>query len=77
MAAVYQTPRTLHQKHSAWFVTAGEIAHEDADADRVPGKKAIRSREPFEVPTGGAFWLHDDRFGGEAEQEPAEEAKDE
>lgn len=40
-------------------------------AEKVPGKKAIRSREPFDVPTGGAFWLHDDRFGGEAEAEAA------
>lgn len=23
--------------------------------------------EPFEVPTSGAFWLHDDRFEGEGD----------
>lgn len=40
-------------------------AAEEASGDRVHGKKAIKAREPFEVPTGGAFWLHDDRFGEE------------
>ncbi len=57
---------------------------EDGEADDEEGaeegaeltaeKLKAKLREPFEVPTTGAFWLHDDRFGGEQEQ-PAADAR--
>lgn len=49
---------------------------EDAEgaAEPMADKLKAKLREPFEVPTTGAFWLHDDRFGGEQEQ-PAAEAR--
>ncbi|GLI59902.1 hypothetical protein VaNZ11_001941 [Volvox africanus] len=37
----------------------------DQPEDSAVDRKKAKLREPFEVPTSGAFWLHDDRFGGE------------
>ena len=30
-----------------------------------PRRAERRQLEPFEVPTSGAFFMHDDRFGGD------------
>lgn len=46
-----------------------EVAEEEVKDE--PRKPFVK-REPFEVPTQGAFWLHDDRFD-EAEQAAHEE----
>ncbi|GFR48919.1 hypothetical protein Agub_g10869, partial [Astrephomene gubernaculifera] len=48
----------------------GETDDQPDDEDKGDKKKA-KLREPFEVPTSGAFWLHDDRFGEELQAEPA------
>lgn len=46
-----------------------------AKDDAAEGLKKAKLREPFEVPTSGAFWLHDDRYGAEAESAEPEAAK--
>lgn len=52
---------------------AAEEGQEEGDADQEDaGAKKAKPREPFEVPTQGAFWLHDDRFD-EAEAAAYEE----
>jgi hypothetical protein len=48
----------------------GEEELEPSPAD----KRKAKIREPFEVPTSGAFWLHDDRYG-DSTLESAEPAK--
>ncbi|GIL52932.1 hypothetical protein Vafri_8676 [Volvox africanus] len=45
--------------------TEGQPSEHDQPEDSAADRKKAKLREPFEVPTSGAFWLHDDRFGGE------------
>jgi hypothetical protein len=44
---------------------AGEEGGEDGEEEAAPAPPQRPQRkklQPFEVPTSGAFWLHDDRF---------------
>ncbi|KAK9846920.1 hypothetical protein WJX84_011053 [Apatococcus fuscideae] len=36
----------------------------DGDSEAPPGAPAERQPQPYDVPTKGTFWLHDDRHGG-------------
>ncbi|KXZ54615.1 hypothetical protein GPECTOR_4g680 [Gonium pectorale] len=47
-------------------------AGEEQDAELSSEPKKAKLREPFEVPTSGAFWLHDDRFGEEVQATPSQ-----
>ena len=46
---------------------AEEADQEHAEAQ--PAQQQRRKLQPFEVPTSGAFWLHDDRFEDTAAEE--------
>ena len=44
----------------------GSFSGGEAAAEAEPVRRAERKKlEPFEVPTSGAFFMHDDRFGGD------------
>ena len=49
--------------------TAGYESEVEEDATEVPAEEVVqerrpqrKEREPFDVPTSGAFWMHDDRM---------------
>ena len=42
----------------------GERGDDNAEVVGPPRRAERRQLEPFEVPTSGAFFMHDDRFGG-------------
>ncbi|EFJ47332.1 hypothetical protein VOLCADRAFT_92106 [Volvox carteri f. nagariensis] len=46
-------------------------SEQDQTEQVLADQKKAKLREPFEVPTSGAFWLHDDRFGGDEPQTEA------
>ena len=43
----------------------GEGGDEEDGVAGPPRRAERRQLEPFEVPTSGAFFMHDDRFGGD------------
>jgi hypothetical protein len=63
---------------ACWAGAEGELGKEEevpegeqaaAEEEAAPGRRARKPLEPYEVPTSGAFWMHDDRMG---DDEPSE-----
>ena len=46
-----------------WLPCAETRAEEPAPEPAAPAQKGKPKAEPYDVPRGGRFWLHDDRAG--------------
>ncbi len=53
-----------------------EGGEEKAATDKERRDRDRRPKEPYEVPTAGAFWMHDDRQGDEDEEPCGPRARD-
>lgn len=45
----------------------GGAADEKAAEEEAKARKARKPLQPYEVPTSGEFWMHDDRMGDDKE----------
>ncbi len=42
----------------------GQLVPGAEDEETQPAGQPEQQSQPYDVPTKGAFWLHDDRYGG-------------